>query len=70
VVWLYDFRRFPQVMHNKVLVADDTVVTGSFNLSHSATENAENVLLIHDAELAERYSTYIDGLVRRYGSAG
>jgi phosphatidylserine/phosphatidylglycerophosphate/cardiolipin synthase-like enzyme len=54
-------------MHNKVLVADDTVVTGSYNLSHSATENAENVLMIHDAELAERYNEYIDGLVRRYG---
>jgi phosphatidylserine/phosphatidylglycerophosphate/cardiolipin synthase-like enzyme len=66
----YDFRRFPQVMHNKVLVADDTVVTGSYNLSHSATENAENVLLIQDAELAERYSTSIDGLVHRYGSPG
>jgi phosphatidylserine/phosphatidylglycerophosphate/cardiolipin synthase-like enzyme len=53
-------------MHNKVVVADDTVITGSFNLSHSATENAENVLMITDAELAERYNGYIDSLVRRY----
>jgi phosphatidylserine/phosphatidylglycerophosphate/cardiolipin synthase-like enzyme len=53
-------------MHNKVLVADDTVLTGSYNLSHSATENAENVLLIHDLALADRYSAYIDGLVARY----
>jgi phosphatidylserine/phosphatidylglycerophosphate/cardiolipin synthase-like enzyme len=53
-------------MHNKVLIADDVVVTGSYNLSHSAQENAENVLMIHDAELAERYNGYIDGLVRRY----
>jgi phosphatidylserine/phosphatidylglycerophosphate/cardiolipin synthase-like enzyme len=53
-------------MHDKVLVADDTVVTGSYNLSHSATENAENVLLIHDPDLAERYCEYIDGLVARY----
>ena len=53
-------------MHNKVLVADDTVVTGSYNLSHSATENAENVLMIHDPDLAERSNQYIDGLVARY----
>jgi phosphatidylserine/phosphatidylglycerophosphate/cardiolipin synthase-like enzyme len=54
-------------MHNKVLVADDTVLTGSYNLSHSATENAENILLIHDLGIADRYSVYIDGLVARYG---
>jgi phosphatidylserine/phosphatidylglycerophosphate/cardiolipin synthase-like enzyme len=53
-------------MHNKVVVADDTVVTGSFNLSHSATENAENVLIIQDRNLADRYVEYIVGLVRRY----
>jgi phosphatidylserine/phosphatidylglycerophosphate/cardiolipin synthase-like enzyme len=55
-------------MHNKVVVADDTVITGSYNLSHSATENAENVLIIQDPALAERYNAYIDGLVNRYGN--
>ena len=55
-------------MHDKVVVADDCVVTGSYNLSRSATENAENVLMLHDPELADRYAAYIDGLVRRYGS--
>jgi phosphatidylserine/phosphatidylglycerophosphate/cardiolipin synthase-like enzyme len=53
-------------MHNKVLVADDCVITGSYNLSHSATANAENVLMIHDRELADRYAGYVDGLVKRY----
>jgi phosphatidylserine/phosphatidylglycerophosphate/cardiolipin synthase-like enzyme len=53
-------------MHNKVAVCDDVVITGSFNLSHSAEQNAENVLLLHDPELAGRYAAYIDGLVRRY----
>jgi phosphatidylserine/phosphatidylglycerophosphate/cardiolipin synthase-like enzyme len=57
-------------MHNKVLVCDDTVVTGSYNLSHSATENAENVLIVHDPELAEQYDTYITRLVQRYGQPG
>jgi phosphatidylserine/phosphatidylglycerophosphate/cardiolipin synthase-like enzyme len=53
-------------MHNKVLVCDDTVITGSYNFSHSATENAENILMIRDPELSERYVAYVDGLVKRY----
>src|SRR5262245_36334692 len=55
-------------MHDKILVCDDTVVTGSYNLSRSATENAENVLAITDPELADRYSAYIDCLARRYAA--
>jgi len=53
-------------MHNKVLVADDRVITGSYNLSNSATVNAENVLMIHSPELADRYSAMIDHLAARY----
>jgi phosphatidylserine/phosphatidylglycerophosphate/cardiolipin synthase-like enzyme len=53
-------------MHNKVLVLDDAVVTGSYNLSHSAEENAENLLILQDAALADRYNDCIDGLVKRY----
>jgi phosphatidylserine/phosphatidylglycerophosphate/cardiolipin synthase-like enzyme len=53
-------------MHNKVLVADDTVITGSYNLSNSAILNAENVLMIHAPELADRYSATIDRLTERY----
>jgi phosphatidylserine/phosphatidylglycerophosphate/cardiolipin synthase-like enzyme len=53
-------------MHNKVLVADDTVVTGSYNLSNSAIVNAENVLMIHSPELADRYCATIDHLCERY----
>jgi len=43
-------------MHNKVVVADDTVITGCFFISPSATENAENILVIQDAGLADQYS--------------
>jgi phosphatidylserine/phosphatidylglycerophosphate/cardiolipin synthase-like enzyme len=53
-------------MHNKVVVADDTVITGSYNLSHSATENAENILMVQDRGLADQYGAYIDRLVTRY----
>jgi phosphatidylserine/phosphatidylglycerophosphate/cardiolipin synthase-like enzyme len=53
-------------MHNKVVVADDTVSTGSFNLSANATRNAENVLRITSGDLADQYAAYVDGLVQRY----
>jgi len=57
---LHDF------MHAKVVVADDVVFVGSFNLSHSGEQNAENVLEIPDAELAARLSAYVDEVRRRY----
>ncbi len=55
-------------MHNKVLVVDDTVITGSYNFSHSAEMNAENLLVVESPALAETYSAYIDHLIRDYGS--
>jgi phosphatidylserine/phosphatidylglycerophosphate/cardiolipin synthase-like enzyme len=57
-------------MHNKLVIADDVVVTGSFNLSNHAMANAENVLLINDADIASKYADYIRALVARYGSVG
>jgi phosphatidylserine/phosphatidylglycerophosphate/cardiolipin synthase-like enzyme len=53
-------------MHNKTLVVDDTVVTGSYNFSHSAELNAENLLMLTSPALADAYSDYIDHLVARY----
>ena len=53
-------------MHAKVVVADDVVFTGSFNLSRSGERNAENVLELHDPELASRLSVYVDDVRRRY----
>ena len=47
-------------MHAKVTVADDVVFAGSFNLSRSGEMNAENVLELHDPELAERLAAFID----------
>ena len=44
----------------KVTVADDVVFTGSFNLSRRGEKNAENMLEIHDAELAERLAQFVD----------
>ena len=46
-----------RIAHNKVMVIDeDTVITGSFNFTRAAEEsNAENLLVIHDRSLAQRY---------------
>ena len=53
-------------MHAKVTVADDTVFVGSFNLSHSGELNAENVLELQDAQLAERLAGFVDEVRGRY----
>jgi phosphatidylserine/phosphatidylglycerophosphate/cardiolipin synthase-like enzyme len=57
---LHDF------MHAKVTVADDTVFLGSFNLSRSGELNAENVLEIEDAGLADRMAAFVDEVRGRY----
>ena len=45
------------IAHNKVMIIGGaTVITGSFNFTKAAEENnAENLLVIHDRKLAERY---------------
>jgi len=53
-------------MHAKVVVADEVVFAGSFNLSRSGEQNAENVLEIHDPELARQLSAYVDEVRHRY----
>jgi phosphatidylserine/phosphatidylglycerophosphate/cardiolipin synthase-like enzyme len=53
-------------MHARVTVADDVVFVGSFNLSHSGEENAENVLEIADAGLAAELAAYIDRIRDTY----
>jgi phosphatidylserine/phosphatidylglycerophosphate/cardiolipin synthase-like enzyme len=57
-------------MHAKLVVADDVLFVGSFNLSHSGEKNAENVLELEDAELAGRLSAYVDEVRARYPAAG
>jgi phosphatidylserine/phosphatidylglycerophosphate/cardiolipin synthase-like enzyme len=53
-------------MHAKVTVADNTVFVGSFNLSHSGEENAENVLELEDPQLADRLAAFVDEVRARY----
>jgi len=45
------------IAHNKVMIIDGvTVMTGSFNFTTAAEDkNAENLLVVHDRVLAEKY---------------
>ena len=56
-------------MHNKTMVLDETVLTGSYNFSHAARANAENILAIDSPALSADVVAYIDRLVARYGDA-
>ena len=46
------------IAHNKIMVLDgETVITGSFNFTKAAeSSDAENLLIIRDAEIAEKYA--------------
>jgi phosphatidylserine/phosphatidylglycerophosphate/cardiolipin synthase-like enzyme len=54
-------------MHAKATVCDDTVFCGSYNLSHSGEENAENVVEMESPALADLFTAYIDRVSARYG---
>jgi phosphatidylserine/phosphatidylglycerophosphate/cardiolipin synthase-like enzyme len=56
-------------MHAKVVVCDDWVLTGSYNCSHSGEMNAENLLEIHDAALADRCAAFCEQVHARYAPA-
>jgi phosphatidylserine/phosphatidylglycerophosphate/cardiolipin synthase-like enzyme len=56
-------------MHAKVVVADDTTFVGSFNFSRSGERNAENVLEIRDAGIADRLATFVDEIRHLYPPA-
>jgi phosphatidylserine/phosphatidylglycerophosphate/cardiolipin synthase-like enzyme len=55
-------------MHAKCLVADDTVFTGSYNLSHSGEENAENVLEIQSPATADLFAAFVEEVAACYPS--
>ena len=50
----------------KVTIVDDTVILGSFNLSRSGEQNAENMVEIDDPALAELFADFIVSVRARY----
>ncbi|HSV96036.1 MAG TPA: phospholipase D-like domain-containing protein [Spirochaetota bacterium] len=54
----------PGRMHHKVMIIDESiVVTGSYNFSRGANvRNDENILIIHNEEIARAYSSEFDRL--------
>ena len=54
------------VMHAKVVVADDVSFVGSYNFSRSGELNAENVLEIDDRATADALAAYVDEVRGRY----
>ena len=55
-------------MHAKITVVDNTVFTGSYNLSHAGEDNAENLLALDSAPLADRFVEFIDAVFARYAA--
>ncbi|HSD80491.1 MAG TPA: phospholipase D-like domain-containing protein [Solirubrobacteraceae bacterium] len=53
-------------MHAKVVVADDVVFAGSYNLSRSGEDNAENVLEIRAPELADELAAFVEAVARAH----
>jgi phosphatidylserine/phosphatidylglycerophosphate/cardiolipin synthase-like enzyme len=53
-------------MHNKTLVVDGTAMTGSYNLSHNAQANAENMLAIQSQALTSNVIEYTRDLAARF----
>jgi len=56
-------------MHAKITVVDNTVFTGSYNLSHAGEDNAENLLQLDGAPLADRFVEFVDTVYARYAPA-
>jgi phosphatidylserine/phosphatidylglycerophosphate/cardiolipin synthase-like enzyme len=53
-------------MHAKITVVDNTVFTGSYNLSHAGEDNAENLLELDSGPLADRFTDFVDAVYARY----
>jgi phosphatidylserine/phosphatidylglycerophosphate/cardiolipin synthase-like enzyme len=55
-------------MHNKVFIIDgETVITGSFNpTKHANIANDENILIIHDSEVANIYNDEFSSLWNKW----
>ena len=45
-------------LHDKIMIIDDTVITGSYNFTQKANDtNNENSIVVHNKAFADRYKT-------------
>lgn len=60
------------IAHSKVMIVDrETVITGSFNFTKSAeTQNAENLVVIHDPAIAAEYLQNWESRVKQSATLG
>jgi len=57
----------PANMHHKVFIVDNIVITGSTNPSKNGLEhNDENILVIHDKEIAEKFMEEFEHIYSRF----
>ena len=72
VVFLPASGRKERTMHHKFCVIDGaTVITGSYNWSHKARSNDENITVVTDsAEFAAKYLDTFNDLLNRTGHSG
>jgi len=70
VVFLPQASRNDPIMHHKFCVIDGaTVITGSYNWSHKARSNDENITVVTGhADFAEKYLDAFTSLIERAGS--
>jgi phosphatidylserine/phosphatidylglycerophosphate/cardiolipin synthase-like enzyme len=55
-------------MHAKAIVADGTVVAGSYNLSKHGVRNAENLVIVRGGRISEPVLEFADRVAARYAA--
>lgn len=55
-------------LHVKLVVCDDAVFTGSYNLSHNGEMNAENLIRLDSGALADQCAAWISEVAARYAT--
>jgi phosphatidylserine/phosphatidylglycerophosphate/cardiolipin synthase-like enzyme len=53
-------------LHNRLIVLDNTVITGSANFAADAIDNAENALVMRSPSLAATYAEYVETVAAAY----
>jgi phosphatidylserine/phosphatidylglycerophosphate/cardiolipin synthase-like enzyme len=56
-------------MHAKAIVADGTVLAGSYNLSKHGVNNAENLVVVRGGRISSRVLEFADRVAARYAPA-